>query len=82
MHRPCHQNLLCDTGHVTFVANVLQAGGSGCGGAGGLGAGVHATFHLFQAHVPFVSVHAVDVLYEQHLGGGGGGGGGSGGMLQ
>eukprot|EP01050_Picozoa_sp_SAG11_P007230 SAG11_NODE_594_length_8302_cov_1.386810_10_plen_95_part_00 len=66
------------------MANVLQAGGSGFGGRGGRGAGVHAAFHLFQAHVPFVSgaVHAAGVLYETHGGGGGGRGGGCTGMLQ
>ena len=49
---------------------------------GGRGAGVHASFHLLQAQVPFVAVHAAGVACEQHGGGGGGGGGGSGGMPQ
>ena len=81
MHHLAHHNPECDIGHVTFAANVLQAGGIGDGGHGGCGAGVQAKFHTFHAHVKFVTgaVHAAGVLYEQH---GGGGGGGGGGMLQ
>ena len=83
MQRPAHQIPLCDTGHI-FALNALQAGSGGGSGRAGGGAGVHAAFHVFQVHVPFVSgaVHAAEVLCEKHGGGGGGGSGGGGGMLQ